>query len=98
MEDSRTSRFRIACLTDAAGWRLRSVDGAVIEDVSVTNITMRDVYGAPIFMRLGARMRGPEDVSVGKIRRVILSNITCAERAGLRADLFDLVGNSGTSD
>jgi polygalacturonase len=71
------------CVFDGCcGLAIESVDGAVIEDVSVTNITMRDLYGAPIFIRLGARMRGPEGVSVGKTRRVILSNITCANARG----------------
>jgi polygalacturonase len=66
------------CVFDGCcGLAIESVDGAAIEDVTCTNITMRYVYGAPIFIRLGARMRGPEGVSVGKIRRVILSNITC---------------------
>src|SRR3954453_20877578 len=44
------------------GFAIESVDGAVIEDVSITNITMRGVLGAPIFVRLGARMRGPAGV------------------------------------
>jgi polygalacturonase len=65
------------CVFDGCcGLAIESVDGALIEDVSVTNITMRDVFGPPIFIRLGARMRGPEDVLVGKIRRITLSNIT----------------------
>lgn len=68
------------CVFDGCqGLAIESVDGAVIEDVSCTNITMRDVVGAPIFVRLGARMRGPAGVSVGMIRRVILSNITCMD-------------------
>jgi polygalacturonase len=71
------------CVLDGCcGLAIESVDGAVIEDVSVTNVTMRDVYGAPIFIRLGARMRGPEDSSVGQIRRIILSNITCLNARG----------------
>lgn len=61
------------------GLAIESVDGALIEDVSITNITMRDVYNAPIFLRLGARMRGPSGVPVGAIRRVMLSNITCIQ-------------------
>jgi polygalacturonase len=66
------------CVFDGCkGLAIETVDGAVIEDVSITNITMRDVSGAPIFLRLGARMRGPADVPVGVLRRVILSNITC---------------------
>jgi polygalacturonase len=64
------------------GLAIESVDGAVIEDVTCTNITMRDVYGSPIFIRLGARMRGPESVLPGRIRRVILSNITCQSARG----------------
>src|SRR5579872_3175781 len=68
------------CVFDGCrGLAIESVDGAVIEDVTCTNITMRDVYDAPIFIRLGARMRGPEGVAVGAIRRLILSNITCTQ-------------------
>src|SRR5579871_6911203 len=64
------------CVFDGcSGLAIESVDGAVIEDVSVTNVTMRDVFEAPIFVRLGARMRGPSGVPVGTIRRLILSNI-----------------------
>ena len=57
------------------GFALESVDGAIIEDISVTNITMRNTISAPIFIRLGSRMRGPEGVPVGVIRRVNISNI-----------------------
>jgi polygalacturonase len=66
------------CIFDGCnGLAIETVDGAVIEDVSITNITMRDLVGAPIFLRLGARMRGPANIPVGVLRRVILSNITC---------------------
>ncbi len=63
------------------GLAIESVDGAIVEDVSCTNITMRDAVEAPIFMRLGARMRGPAGVPVGVMRRVILSNITVQSSA-----------------
>ncbi len=56
------------------GLALETVDGGLLEDISVTNVTMRDCMGAPFFMRLGARMRGPEGVPVGKMRRVNISN------------------------
>jgi polygalacturonase len=59
------------------GLAIESVDGAVIEDVAITNITMRDVVGAPIFLRLGARMRGPAEIPVGALRRVTISNLSC---------------------
>src|SRR6266542_4950748 len=64
------------------GLAIESVDGAVIEDVSVTNITMRNVIGAPIFLRLGSRMRGPEGAVIGVLRRVNLSNMTCSVAPG----------------
>jgi polygalacturonase len=57
------------------GLALESVDGALLEDVTISNITMRDVVSDPIFIRLGARMRGPANAQVGEIRRVIISNI-----------------------
>lgn len=57
------------------GLALETVDGALLEDVSITNITMRDIVNAPIFLRLGARMRGPAGVPIGELRRVIISNI-----------------------
>jgi polygalacturonase len=56
-----------------------SVDGAVIEDVTISNIAMRGIIGAPIFVRLGSRMRGPAGTAVGLIRRVNISNIVCSE-------------------
>ena len=57
------------------GLALESVDGALLEDVTITNITMRNIISAPVFLRLGSRMRGPEGVPVGKLHRIIISNI-----------------------
>ena len=54
---------------------LESVDRAHIEDVTVSNITMRDVSNAPIFLRLGSRMRAPEGTAVGSIKRITISNV-----------------------
>jgi hypothetical protein len=51
------------------------VDGGLLEDVTISNITMRDITNSPFFLRLGRRMRGPEEVPVGKLRRVNISNI-----------------------
>jgi polygalacturonase len=60
------------------GLALESVDGAILEDITVTNISMRDIMSAPIFLRLGNRMRGPDGVPVGTLKRVIISNIVCS--------------------
>jgi polygalacturonase len=58
------------------GFALESVDGALLEDVTFTGITMRDIRNAPLFLRLGSRMRGPKGVPVGTLKRVLMSNIT----------------------
>ena len=57
------------------GLALETVDGGLLEDIVITNITMREVFGSPLFLRLGARMRGPDGVEVGKLRRVTVSNL-----------------------
>jgi polygalacturonase len=61
--------------TSCHGLALESADGAQLEDVSVDNLTMRDVRSAPIFIRLCKRMRGPDGVAIGDIKRVNISNI-----------------------
>jgi len=57
------------------GLAIESVDGAHVEDVTVSNITMREVSNAPIFLRLGSRMRAPEGTAIGSIRRVSISGV-----------------------
>lgn len=57
------------------GLALETVDGGHLEDVVVSNITMRDIVNAPIFLRLGARMRSPEGTPVGSMKRIRLNNI-----------------------
>jgi polygalacturonase len=64
------------CVFDySRGLALETVDGGLLEDVSITNVTMRDVSNSPIFLRLGARLRGPkESTKVGELRRVTVSD------------------------
>jgi polygalacturonase len=57
------------------GLALESVDGSHIEDIAVSNITMREVSNAPFFFRIGSRMRAPEGAQIGVIRRVNISNV-----------------------
>jgi polygalacturonase len=63
------------------GLAIETVDGALAEDITFTGVTMRDLRSAPLFLRLGTRMRGPGDAKPGVLRRVILSNITCSSSA-----------------
>ena len=66
------------CVFDfCRGLALETVDGGLLEDVTITNITMRDIVNAPIFLRLGARVRGPEGTKPGELRRVMISNLVC---------------------
>jgi polygalacturonase len=57
------------------GLALETVDGGLLEDVTISNITMRDIINSPIFLRLGGRMRGPENTPVGALRRININNI-----------------------
>lgn len=57
------------------GLALETVDGGLLEDVTISNITMRDIINSPIFLRLGGRMRAPENTPVGTLRRINISNI-----------------------
>ena len=63
------------CLFDHCwGLALETVDGGFLEDVVISNITMRNI-NTPFFLRLGARMRSPEGTPAGKMHRILISNI-----------------------
>ncbi len=60
------------------GYALETVDGALLEDIAITNTTMRDLISPPLFMRLGARLRGPkESTQVGTLKRIVVNNLVC---------------------
>jgi polygalacturonase len=64
------------CVFDyGRGLAIESVDGGPIEDVAISNLTMRDIVNAPIFVRLGNRARGPGNPPPGVIRRVTIGNV-----------------------
>ncbi len=64
---------------DCRGIAIESVDGSHIEDVAISNITMRHVAGSPIFIRLGNRARGPGGTPVGTIRRITIDNLVASD-------------------
>jgi polygalacturonase len=70
------------------GIALESVDGAILEDVTFTNITMRDLVDVPFFLRLGRRMRGPAGVPIGELRRVLISNVAVSNCASRQATII----------
>jgi polygalacturonase len=58
------------------GLALESEDGALCEDIAISNISMRDVVNAPLFFRLGSRLRGPKETTkVGTLRRIVVNNL-----------------------
>jgi polygalacturonase len=82
------------CLFDGCfGLAILSVDGAVIEDVCISNLTMRETVASPIFVRLGSRMRGPAGAPVGVIRRVSISNIVSSSTSSLICSIITGIPN-----
>ena len=60
------------------GYALETVDGALLEDITISNTTMRDLISGPLFMRLGVRLRGPKDTTkVGTLKRILVNNLNC---------------------
>src|SRR5262249_5754402 len=59
------------CVFDhCRGLALESVDGGDMGGIVVTNLAMRDIGNAPLFIRLGAPLRGPAPIAVGAARRI----------------------------
>jgi len=75
-------------IDDCRGLALETVDGALLEDISISNITMRGITDVPLFLRLGSRMRGPDGIPVGKLRRVNISDIVVSHCASRQACLI----------
>jgi len=67
-----------------AGIALEMVDGGILENVTISNITMEEM-AAPIFIRLGNRGRTPkpnmESRPIGKVNNININNIV-AKNAG----------------
>lgn len=61
------------------GLALETVDGGVIEDVVAENLSLSEITTAPLFLRIGARLRGPEGTTPGAIRRVRISDMTATD-------------------
>jgi polygalacturonase len=78
---------------DCQGIALETVDGALLEDITITNVTMRNCSSAPLFLRLGRRMRGPKDAAIGVLKRVLISNITSYGSSALPSILAGVEGH-----
>lgn len=77
------------CVVDnCRGIALETVDGGALEDITISNIAMRDITDVPFFLRLGSRMRGPDGVPVGRLRRVLISNVVVSNAESKQSALI----------
>jgi hypothetical protein len=60
---------------DCHGLALEEVDGGIMENISINNITMMDVIGYPIYLTTGSRNRGPEATTPSRARNIFISNV-----------------------
>jgi polygalacturonase len=88
------------CVFDhCQGLAIESVDGSVIENLTATNLVMRDLTTSPIFIRLGERLRGPKETTkTGAIRRIILSNIVATTATSRYAGIISGTPNFPIED
>ena len=80
------------------GFALETVDGARLEDMTITNIAMRDLIASPFFVRLGARMRGPSDLQIGTLKRVLISNIVVSNNIAAFSSIITGLPNAEIED
>ncbi|WP_443024999.1 rhamnogalacturonidase [Sphingomonas sp. Leaf4] len=71
----RRIRIERCRFTRSRGVALETVDGGVLEDVTVRDIAMTEVTTAPLFLRIGDRRRGPAGTGVGAIRGVVIEGL-----------------------
>lgn len=60
--------------TRLSGIALEIADGGTLDGVIISDITMKNV-GNPLFVVLCDRRRGPEELGIGSVRNIIISNI-----------------------
>ncbi|WP_333574319.1 rhamnogalacturonidase [Sphingomonas sp.] len=73
--DFRRIHIRNCRFARSRGLAIESVDGGVIEAIRAENLTMDEVTTAPLFLRLGARLRGPEGTGIGAIRDIAVHGV-----------------------
>src|SRR5208283_2528993 len=56
------------------GLALEEVDGGILENISVNNLTMMDIYNYPIYITLGRRNRTPGATN-GVLRNISIANV-----------------------
>ncbi len=57
------------------GLALEEVDGGLMENITINNITMMDVIACPIYLTTGERNRGPDVTVPSRMRNIFISNV-----------------------
>ncbi len=57
------------------GLALEEVDGGIMENITINNLTMMDVVGYPIYITTGSRDRGPDVTVPSRARNIFISNV-----------------------
>lgn len=76
--DFRRIRIRNCRFERSRGLAIESVDGGMIEDVLAENLVMDEVTTAPIFLRLGARLRGPSGTRPGGLQNIGIHGVSAS--------------------
>jgi polygalacturonase len=69
------------------GLALEEVDGGIMENITINNLTMMDVPGYPIYITTGKRNRGPHVTEPSRARRIFISNVIatgCEPMSGIQ--------------
>lgn len=84
--------------TYSRGLAIETVDGGDTEDITIDNLTMRDIVSAPIFIRRGNRARTPGEPPPGAMRRINISNIVASGVADQQGILISGIPNYPIED
>jgi len=67
--------IRRCTFNHSRGLALETVDGAAMEDIRVSDLTMNDIFNSPIYIRLGDRMRAPEGFHPSSVNNICIRNV-----------------------
>jgi Pectate lyase superfamily protein len=69
------------------GLALEEVDGGIMENITINNLTMMDVAAYPIYITTGKRNRGPNVTAPSRARNIYISNVIatgCEPMSGIQ--------------
>jgi polygalacturonase len=67
--------IRRCTFVHSRGLALETVDGAAMQNIDVSDLTMTDICNSPIYIRLGRRMRAPEGFHHSSTRNIRIRNV-----------------------